>query len=31
MMGIFSKYYYILMRTKNKVHRFHKWGVCTQI
>ncbi len=31
MKDFFSKYYFILMRTHNKMHRFHKWGVCAQI
>lgn len=26
-----SKYYFILIRTKNKIHRFHDWGTCVQI
>ena len=26
-----QKYYYTLIRTQNKVHRFHDWGVCVQI
>lgn len=26
-----QKYNYTLIRTQNKVHRFHDWGVCVQI
>ena len=28
---MYSKYYFVLIRVKNKVHRFHHWGVCAQI
>ncbi len=28
---MYSKYYFVLVRVKNKVHRFHHWGVCAQI
>ncbi len=31
MKDFLNKYYFILMRTLNKVHNFHKWGVCAQI
>ena len=28
---MYSKYFFILVRVRNKVHKFHHWGVCVQI